>query len=494
MTWMSAQGFARILTPLHDTCSSEISRRMRITERQHGDFGAFCAWIAVLIPTAGLLFQWVQLAKYPIDLPIYDDWGMYIFHNENAAMLDPRILFMPLNDTLLPVVRFLDAINVWALAGDNVLYQLITFTFLMGSLLVFNVLLIRKFSGDWITFSIPTVGLVLMMQPGIFWGMQSMAYHQAIPQLALTAAIYVLSCSQLSRLMAVCLIALLGIFSGFSYIFGALLNAAVALIGLLYYRLEPSFKEHWIRVVLGFGIATAITLPPQLNLLMVSHQFQISTGRPWSLPTETGFWSYFLGVFSRALGFFNTDSLVAVTAGAAYVLLSVVCLALLRPVGKVNPEFSFAYTSFCISSWLYIGMATAARKNMAGPEFQSLSDLFIFGQHPYYFFYAATLFPWAMLAILQILEIRRPLTPSLLSFFLAIVAGVLISSVSATPWQSYYKDSAATKLAAWNCIRTKLEEGQRVICANVALPWEFDLTAALQHAKELNVRFSRYLP
>ena len=81
---------------------------------------------AVLVLLIAIFFvHWIVLARYAIDLPYMDDWLGYAWGD--AGSIRPSRLFAAGNDTLMPVGRFFDAVNVRLFAGDNVIYQILTF-------------------------------------------------------------------------------------------------------------------------------------------------------------------------------------------------------------------------------------------------------------------------------------------------------------------------------------------------------------------------------
>ena len=107
----------------------------------------------VLVLLIGLfLVHWIVLARYAVDLPYMDDWIGYDWGDAGSFRVSR--LFAAGNDTLMPVGRFLDAVNVRLFAGDNVISQILSFGAVVGSLLLLQYALLKRFAPSTIALAL----------------------------------------------------------------------------------------------------------------------------------------------------------------------------------------------------------------------------------------------------------------------------------------------------------------------------------------------------
>jgi hypothetical protein len=72
----------------------------------------------------------INLLKFGIDMPIYDDWREYKLNGMGSFELG--YLFRPANDTLYPFGLFLDSIVFKFLSGNSIAYQFFSFLVIQG--------------------------------------------------------------------------------------------------------------------------------------------------------------------------------------------------------------------------------------------------------------------------------------------------------------------------------------------------------------------------
>ena len=97
-----------------------------------------------------------------VDIPVLDDWGIY--DAGGAGSFAVWRFNVSCNDTLCPVGKFLDALNVRLFAGDNVIYQIISFTGVMGGLLFLQYALLRRYAPSSTALAVAALSLVFMLQ------------------------------------------------------------------------------------------------------------------------------------------------------------------------------------------------------------------------------------------------------------------------------------------------------------------------------------------
>ena len=138
--------------------------------------------LALLMLGANLL-AWL---RWGTDLPFLDDWRAY--NEGRATSLAPAHLFAASNNTIAPVGLALDALAQRWLGGNPLPYQSLSMLGVLGGLLWLQWRLLRWATLDAGTAAVAFACTLFMLQSGSYWGEQSLAYHQALPLLALLGA------------------------------------------------------------------------------------------------------------------------------------------------------------------------------------------------------------------------------------------------------------------------------------------------------------------
>ena len=144
----------------------------------------------IAVPLLSLATQAVMWLRYGIDLPFFDDFRTYELWT--AQSLAAKDLFRPQNDTLYPVGIALDALAHRYLAGNTISYQLISMLALLGGILWLQWRLLFYALQDRLAAAAAFAFCIFTVQPGTYWGIQSMAYHQGLPILFILAALAVI--------------------------------------------------------------------------------------------------------------------------------------------------------------------------------------------------------------------------------------------------------------------------------------------------------------
>ena len=242
--------------------------------------------LLVLAPLLSLGLNALAWLSYGIDLPYADDWRTY--QDGNAYSLALGDLFTPANDTLFPVGRFLDVLAMRWLAGNSVAYQFLSMLAVLGGLLFLQWRLLLSALNDRVL-AAAAFGLTLfMLQPESYWGMQNLAYHQAIPLLCLLASLWIVT-TPLRSLLAVPILLCLGLVSGLSYISGAFAMLTLSGVVLVFAAVSPVQRRSYAVSGVALLVAGVVTTTAQIWVIVLAQHGQISAKVPWARPDEMDF-------------------------------------------------------------------------------------------------------------------------------------------------------------------------------------------------------------
>ena len=254
--------------------------------------------ILVGLPLLSLTLAAVAWLRYGIDMPWFDDWRGYAAGTIDS--LELRYLFQPMNDTMSPVGLALDALAQRFLDGNSIAYQFLSMVTVLGSLLLLQWKLLNRALGSAWQVAVCFLFTVLMLQPNSYWGLENLAYYQALPLVFILWALWLMSGPGSAwRGPAV---GLLGLLAGFTYISGAFGGLALGIASLaLTYRLDSSpNRRHLMRDWCWFTAASALTVAVQFYFSVLKSR-GTHVGIPLALPTESSFWFFYLGKLGRSL-------------------------------------------------------------------------------------------------------------------------------------------------------------------------------------------------
>lgn len=462
---------------------------------------------------ACVALPWLMLAanvlswlRWGTDLPFFDDWRAYA--EGSALSLAPARLFEAINNTISPVGLSLDVLAQRWLGGNSIAYQTLSMLVVLGGLLWMQWRLLGWAVRDRRLQAMLFAFCFFMLQSGSYWGEQNLAYHQALPLLALMGVACVVFLTRLTGAGYWVILLVLGLLAGLSYISGAVaglvMGAAWVLVAMLLgARGESSALTARVRVG-GFALMAT-------GLLTCALQFVITRrtapgarvqflGLTW--PDSPDFWAFLAGALGRASGH-GAASLGLEVAWAlllALASLAAAAVAVRRLASHTGPRGARLrrWAMVMLPLWgvvlVYLAMVSVGRAGFRDPSVQDAGAVLRLGAERFHFFWATLLFPW--LAGGLALAGRRGATwrPR------AVLAGVLVLAC-AVAWfrgvfdvPAFYRAASAYQANEIRCLTRQLGTGQPVVCPGYTMMGITDLSPAYAYAREINASFVRYLP
>jgi hypothetical protein len=374
----------------------------------------------------------------------------------------------------------------------------------LGGLLLLQRKLLVLAVRDGLNASLAFVFTVFMIQPGTYWGIQSIAYHQALPLLCLLSIILVVIRPLKPFLFIFPIVCALSVIGGLAYISGAVV---ITVAGFIILCFSFCVLEADRRPLLVGGVAAVVGgLPTLVAQLWVITVYQRGLHRPdasWSLPVDRDFWLYILGKVARSLGL---DALPALAAFVLTIIVSGTALILafafaIRSASKpprtlIETRLTIVFLVLITSIAAYLMMVAAGRTNLAKPTDQSFLAVFQFGYARFHFFWVTLLWPWVVAAILTLVfdNIRR----SQLSYAVVGIA-LPVATLAAAGWAgafnhaSYYRATAEHRLENdVACVRYALLGDLKMRCLD-GNP-QLDLMPAYLYARDIGTSFTRSFP
>lgn len=465
--------------------------------------------IPLLILTLALGWKAISWVQYGLDLPFFDDWRGYYFGNIDSLSLS--YLFAPVNDTLAPIGLALDASVQRFLNGNSILYQALSMLLVLG-LLVWSQarLIVNILAPNSIVFAC-LLSLLLALQTGSYWGRENLAYHQALPVLALSLALLLLW-SRVKPWLVFTLSALLGLIAGLSYISGALAGVAagacLTMFGFLQRRIVRSSQlPHLpLSMPIGWLAGTGVTALFQAHhaVIPVLSSGTIHIGVPLASPLSQDFWWYMLGKIGRSLGLDPNWAMWALGISLIATLLWIYCLSylVLRTLGQRNNDPVINRLTPIIVAWsaalvCYLGMVSAARALARDDSIVSGLHIFQFGFERFHFFWLTVLWPWILAAFWKILSesrmfMQRTPLPSVICTSI-VVCGLIavITRQSILDHRTAFREQTVARLPTVECLTNGLSTGGPIVCNEFNLA---DFRLAYIHAADINASFVRYFP
>ncbi|MCX7068390.1 MAG: GtrA family protein [Methylococcales bacterium] len=454
--------------------------------------------ITSLVIISMFFFNLFSLTSHSVDIPIDDDWRD--ISHQNAGSFSLPYLFTPSNDTMYVTGRFFDSLSIYLFSGNNILYQSTSFLFVLGGLTYLQFSLLRKFAVNKLVLAIGIFPIIFMLQSGTYWGIQSCAYHQALPILSILIILLIIVGRIVSHLglHAFCIF-FIGTLGGLSYISGAIALLSITVWTMFVLSVAPKkMIPYYKSSAIGIGMATLVTLPVQLWVILFAQKGLISSSNPWALPIDIDFWAFFLGMFARAIGFFNNSSI------SSLLLASLVFIAILSSFiflfydfwvsnednireRKFNLLYLYGVLFFAVFSYAII--VSAGRANLRPDTVSSFRDIFSHAQLRFHFFWLTILLPWVAIILGNYLTFRFNYIISRLTiaFFIVISVTHVIHVKGAFDFTSFYTWAAERKSNALACVYEKEIHGERVVCPDIL---DGDVTEAVAFAKKLGLSFA----
>jgi len=454
-----------------------------------------CIALPLLMLAANLL-AWL---RWGTDLPYFDDWRAY--DQRNARSLAPARLFEAVNNTISPIGMALEALAQCGLGGNPLPYQTLSMLGVLGGLLWMQWRLLGWVTGDARLRALLFAFCFLMLQSGSYWGEQNLAYHQALPLLALLGANCLLARAGRAgggRWLATFA---LGLAAGLSYVSGAVGALVMGAGWWLLGRLLPP-RALAARLRAGGGallLAGAATSALQIYLTRVAQSRQLQY-MELTWPTSADFWAYLAGKLGRATGqgFASTAAEAAWVALLALALLAAAGFALRGVLAQEGPgsarrrRFAVVFLPLGCVVAAYLVLVGLGRAGLRDPSVQGAEAVFRFGYVRFHFFWITLLLPW--LAAALALRLRRSgRAVGALAGVLAL-AGLLGWSRGVFDVAPYYRALSEARATEIRCLARQLGSGQPVTCLGLGLMALPDLTRAYAYARDIRASFVRYLP
>lgn len=464
---------------------------------------AAVACLLVMAPVASLLLMVVGWLRHGLDLPFRDDWREYL--SGKIASLDMQHLFRADNDTLSPVTRILDALAQRYLDGNAIAYQTLTMVCVLGALLWLQWKLLGKALGDRFLAACAFSTTLLMLQPGSYWGLQNLAYIQALPLVFLLAMLYVAFHERWRAGPKAAAGFLLGLLAGLSYISGAFATLAMSAAMLGTGLVHPRLRARIAATAGGALASAAITVSLQSWVILeVQHGRTHRADAPWALPLDADFWFYLFGKIGRSLmlpaSWGVTSLVLCVAATGALAFITIALLRRRKPerdggadvapgLGLVAPAIAFALSA-AIAAYLFL--VAAGRANLRPASVDSDMEVFRFAYHRFHFFWATALWPWLAALVLiasGAVSRRSRLLPGIAAA--ALVVFVFVEG-GFSHFQVFERITAKRLSSDATCLRGELAHGGQIICPTLA-PYG-DLSRAYAYAVRTGASFVRYFP
>lgn len=456
-----------------------------------------CVALPWLMLAANLVAWW----RWGIDLPFFDDWRAY--DERNALSLDLKRLFSPVNNTISPIGLALDVFAQRWMGGNSLLYQTLTMLIVLGGLLWLQWYLLGWVVRDFRLRPIFFGFSFFMLQTGSYWGEQNLAYHQALPLLALLGATAIaLRGHETWRILVVFCC---GLISGFSYISGAL---AAFVMGVCWVAL--GWRQHdrlgsalalrvyknGLMLLLAGGVSSVVQLwITRSNNVPIGYQYM---GITW--PVDSDFWVYLIGKIGRSTGYsFSSIKVELIWILFLLVIWFFVLFFLFFKIWRKNKvakscERRLAVVLIPLSAavTVYLIAVSLGRAGLRDQEIQGSMAVFKFAYERFHYFWVTILFPWAVAGLVlgRKILMQSIVVPFLMFGLVFGVAGARgVFDVS-----TYYQAISNYREKEIQCLSEYLGSGDSIGCFHYDLMQIYDLTRAFIYARDIDASFVRYFP
>ncbi len=446
------------------------------------------------LPVASLVLALAAWLRWGIDLPWYDDWRGY--DGGWMRSLGLRHLFTPINYTLSPVGLALDAIVQRTLGGNAIAYQFLSQLLVLGGLLLLQWRLLRLALEDALQAAACFSLCVLMVQPDSYWGLENLAYHQALPLLFILGALWLALRDGAPARWRGPAMAALALLAGFSYISGAFAALAAGLVLLaLGWRGWPSpGRERLLSDAAWFVAGAAVATGVQFAVSFLgSHGSPNAV--PLAMPYQPAFWWYYLGKVARSL------LLPAQWPAAAFAVNLLVCIAtvagallLLRRASTPQASWSDRRTvavllALAAAIAVYLALVSAGRASLRPAGTEGVLAVFSHAYVRFHYFWVTLLWPWVLAAAICLA--RRRAWPASASAWAAAGLGALAIgwfAAGAYDHLAFQRERGYDRELALHCLQHELRKAGPVRCRGLLPPRPGDAAPDARPAYEYAVR------
>ncbi|WCM53076.1 hypothetical protein OH720_08710 [Pseudomonas sp. WJP1] len=467
------------------------------TKTQKVTFFKWARYLLIALPIISLAFNAISLLRFGTDIPYWDDWRQY--QDGNMGRIDFSYLMTSANDTLYPIGLLLDSLAFRFLDGNTITYQFLSLIFILGSLLALQWRLITICTTNNMVRACAFSLSLLMLQPDTYWGLQNLAYHQALPLVCILSILNIALTRNLKLRYVILPVTILGFISGFSYISGAFATLSLcASLFICHYFIEKNDKKMLLVCALSLAPAAIICTLMQVWVIVgIQHGTHIA-GVGMAYPWESDFWFFLLGKIGRslmlptstpALSFLTTALVIALTSAC---VLSIIIKFVKNKCNNPLSHHAFVFLSLSIVTFVYLLLVAAGRTNIRSELTQAPLDIFLFGFQRFHFFWVTLLWPWLAIYLLSRMSdannsnLKEKLITALFLFgaFFAVLKTPIINH------ESFYQTHMLDRLEGIKCLQTKIQTYDNLVCPEL---FPTDLTQALNNAKKAGASFTRTL-
>ena len=462
--------------------------------------------ILILTPLVSLALGALAWLRYGIDMPWFDDWRGYTEGNIHSLGLN--YLFRPVNDTLVPIGFALDALAQRYLNGNSIAYQLLSMMVVLGGILVLQWRLLLFTLGSKISAASCFIFTLLMLQPGSYWGLENMAYHQALPLLFILSAILIMLGGEEKKAWHGLIVFGFGLLAAFSYISGAfgVFSVAFVIFVLGKYFFSGEYLRRLMFNAAWFLLAGAIGMVIQVWFAVLSKRGQ-NVGIPLAYPYEADFWFFYLGKMARSLLLSQSGGVISLIAVIFVCILAIFIafLALKYVLAKQDNfrsrQVVMVYVALLSAIFIYMSLIAAGRTNFRLPGMVAPLEIFAHGFTRFHFFWATILWPWLVAVIIVLMREKKWIWRFKIQWIGVVLIAVFIFLMckgGAFSHMNSHKEIAASRNSATLCLHEALQRGGEIRCPGL-LPPQFsdmapDAMPAYVYAWKSGASFVRNFP
>ena len=454
----------------------------------------------VAVPLFDLALAAVSWLRFGIDLPLWDDWR--VFRQGTMGSLAPAHLFTPENDTLYPVGKALDALAFRFLDGNGVAYQLLSMIGVLGLLLALQWRLLAAALSDRLLAAVAFVFTLPMLQPESYWGLQSLAYHQALPLVCCLAALALALTTRWRPVAGNLAVGVLAAVSGLAYISGAFAALAVGLVLRVASRAVAPVERAPLRQgALAMLVPGLVTSAAQLWVIVGVQHGSHLPDVSMALPTDPLFWAYLAGKIGRSLLVPTVPSAasLALTGAATALALAAFALHLQRlargaRLARAEVTAATAFVSIALMAAIYLAMVAVGRANLRPPEVTAFLDTYAWGFRRFHYFWATLLWPWLIATLLAALAARNvdhPRRASAFALLLAVVAVPVLVAAGVFAQPAFFRYTMEARVRGIACLQAAMQRGERIDCPEIDTD---DLALPIHNARTAGASFLRGMP
>jgi hypothetical protein len=433
--------------------------------------------VLVALPLLSLAMAAVAWLRYSIDIPWIDDWRGYA--EGTIDSLAPAYLFRAMNDTMSPVGKALDALAQRSLDGNSIAYQFVSMVTVLGSLLILQWRLLQRSLGSTQLAGPCFVLTLLMLQPGSYWGLENLAYQQALPLVFILWALALLSRPGASTPWRGPAVALLALLAGFTYISGAFaaLAAGLALLAVTGLCQTGANRREVARDAGWLVAASAVAIGVQFYFSVI--QLRATSDRlPLALPGEPQFWAFYLGKLARSLLLPVHWPWTSLAMAALACVVAMACaVVLLRrasaPTGTDEEKrLAAIYIPLLAVVAVYLMLVAAGRANLRPPETQGLLEIFALGFPRFHFFWATLIWPWVAATLIVLCSRARWFGRAGPQWAMAFAYGAATLALAggAFDHMSSQRELAQGRERVARCLLQELQKGGEIRCPALLAP------------------------